>query len=186
MLFMGMRGRFGWRRAAAAAVLVALLVLGLGFVLRNAGLGAAANVAQIVSLAPLIGGVVTWARTRRRARPETSEPSITFGEFLRVIADAQGLTGRDLCARMPAWDVAAIDAYMDGRLHPTWGFVINFLDVIAADEPWRREVLERRLRPVWDAIAGHQPPGRILVKVVPGGSAEVLSNGEWFTALQQV
>jgi WD domain, G-beta repeat len=185
MLFMGMRGRFSWRRAAAA-VLIALLVLGLGFVLRNAGLGAAANVAQLVALAPLIGGVVAWARTRRRARPETSAPSITFGEFLRVIADAQGLTGRDLCARMPAWDVAAIDAYMDGRLDPTWGFVINFLDVIAADEPWRREVLERRLRPVWDAIAGHQPPDRILVKVVPGGTAEVLSNDEWFTALKQV
>src|SRR5690242_2465795 len=101
MLFMKVRRRYGWRWTAAA-VLIALLVLGIGFVLRRAGLGAAANAAQLVALAPLIGGLIAWARARREVQHQTHEQSMSFGELLRIIADAQGLTGRDLHLRMPA------------------------------------------------------------------------------------
>ena len=94
MLSMKVRRLHGWR-CAAVAVLIALLVLGLGFVLRSAGLGAAANVAQLVALAPLIGGLIAWARVRREVQHQRPEQSLSFGELLRNIADAQGLTGRD-------------------------------------------------------------------------------------------
>lgn len=65
------RGPGDWRWAAVA-VLLAALVLGFGFVLRAAGLSAAANVAQLVSLAPLAVGLVGWAR-RQRDAPDTSD-----------------------------------------------------------------------------------------------------------------
>jgi|ERR1700678_1290733 hypothetical protein len=39
-----------------------MLVLGLEFVLRASGLGTTANVAQLVSLAPLVVGLASWPR----------------------------------------------------------------------------------------------------------------------------
>jgi tetratricopeptide (TPR) repeat protein len=185
MLFMRVPRRYGWRWAAAA-VLIALLVLGLGFVLRSAGLGAAANVAQLVALAPLIGGLVAWARARREVQHQTPEQSMTFGEFLRIIADAQGLTGRDLHLQMPAWDDEAIDAYMDGSQLPTWEFVTDFLDIVAKDDPWRRELLQRKVSPLWQATARHQSAGPSLTIVTTTGATELSPSGKWFTALQQV
>jgi hypothetical protein len=50
-----------WRRVTVA-VLTAVLILGLGFILRTAGLAAAANVAQLVALVLMIAGLVNWAR----------------------------------------------------------------------------------------------------------------------------
>jgi tetratricopeptide (TPR) repeat protein len=60
-------GRGDWRWGAAA-FLIAALVLGFGFVLRGTDLGTAANVAQLVSVAPLVAGLVTWSRARRALR----------------------------------------------------------------------------------------------------------------------
>jgi tetratricopeptide (TPR) repeat protein len=60
-------GRGDWRWGAAA-LLIAALVLGFGFVLRGTDLGTAANVAQLVSVAPLVVGLVTWSRARRALR----------------------------------------------------------------------------------------------------------------------
>ena len=56
-------GRFGWRWVAAA-VLVSALAVGLGLVLRAAGLAAAANAAQLIALTPLIVALIGWARKR--------------------------------------------------------------------------------------------------------------------------
>lgn len=76
---MAWRGRGDWRWFVVAVV-IAALVLGLGFVLRAAGLGAAANVAQLVSLAPLVVGLANWPRAKRApvqppaARRESSGP----------------------------------------------------------------------------------------------------------------
>ena len=182
ILFMKVGERSGWRWAAVA-VLLALLVLGLGFILRSAGLGAAANAAQLVALAPLIVGLIAWARSRRGLHQEAAEKTITFGEFLRTIADAQGLTSRDLYARMRAWDAEAIDVYMDGNRIPTWEFVTNLLDVVAGDDPWRRETLERRERGPF----GKRPldtSHRILARlrsqrVAPSNCRQVASGSRW-------
>jgi hypothetical protein len=74
--------------------LVTVLVLGLGFVLRVAGLGAAANAAQLVSVIPLLAAVINWARIRHGSKNPLHDPPIRLGELLRTIADAQGLTGK--------------------------------------------------------------------------------------------
>ena len=65
---MAWRRRDDWRWVVAA-LLIAALVLGLGFALRASGLGTAANVAQLVSLGPLVVGLANWPRDRRAARP---------------------------------------------------------------------------------------------------------------------
>jgi WD40 repeat protein len=77
------RGRGDWR-LAAFAVVVAALVIGLGFVLRGAGLSDAANVAQLISLAPLVVGVANWAgvpfrRSAAGVPPELRVPSWAVG-----------------------------------------------------------------------------------------------------------
>jgi hypothetical protein len=60
------RRQVNWRWIIAA-VLIAALVFGLGAVLRTAGLGVAANVAQLVSLAPLLVSLAGWSRSRQSA-----------------------------------------------------------------------------------------------------------------------
>lgn len=68
------RGRGGWRWAAVT-VLLAALVLGFAFVLRAVGLSAAANVAQLVSLAPLTVGLFGWAQRQRDASGTSGDGS---------------------------------------------------------------------------------------------------------------
>jgi tetratricopeptide (TPR) repeat protein len=51
-----------------AAVLIAVLVFGVGVLLRVVGLATAANVTQIASLAPVVAGLVNWSRGHRPAR----------------------------------------------------------------------------------------------------------------------
>lgn len=154
---MDMHVRGDWRWAAAAAGLIGLLVLGLAIVLRFAGLGAAANAAQLVSLAPLIAGVIGWARSRRRVQDPVDDRLVRLGELLRTIAYAQGLTGQDLRARLQGRDRNALDAYLRGTRRAPWDFVTAFLDLVAGDDRWRREVLEGQIRPVWEAASsGHE------------------------------
>ena len=87
---------------------------------------------------------------------------------------------------MPAWDAEVIDAYMDGNQFPTWEFVTNVLDVVASDNPWRRETLERRVRPVWQATARRQSLGPSMTAVAVSDSIELSASGKWFTAVRQV
>jgi beta-lactam-binding protein with PASTA domain len=180
------RGWGGWRWAVAG-VLIGVLVLGLGVVLRHAQLGGAANVAQIVSLAPLVVGLTGWARSRRKAQDPTCDRPIGLGEMLRTIADAQGLTGEDLRARVRGWGGDTVDAYMDGAELPGWDFVAAFLDVVAGDDRWRFEALERRVRPVWKATADFRPLGDGAgVGVTEQGVVVMRGTGSWMMALRNV
>jgi beta-lactam-binding protein with PASTA domain len=179
------RGWGGWRWAVA--VLIGVLVLGLGVALRHAQLGGAANIAQIVSLAPLIVGLTGWARSRRKAQDPTCDRPIGLGEMLRTIADAQGLTGEDLRARVRGWGGDTVDAYMDGAELPGWDFVAAFLDVVAGDDRWRFEALERRVRPVWKATVDSRPHGGGAgVGVTEQGVVVIRGTGNWIMALRNV
>jgi hypothetical protein len=119
------RGRVNWRWIAAA-VLSAALVLGLAVVLRVAGLGAAANVAQLVSLLtllPLVAGFVNRPSARSSERITKDAQLAGLSEKLRDLADGKGLTGKEIRARLHGWDGAEIDAYLNGTLCPSWDFV---------------------------------------------------------------
>jgi len=111
-----------------------------------------------------------------------------LGVLLRTIANARGLTREKLQARVPGWDGAAVDAYLDGTQTPTWSAVAAFLKVIATGGQWHRELLERQVRPVWEATAKARAPGNdtgeaaadeVVVEVPPG-------TGNWITALRKV
>jgi len=110
------------------------------------------------------GGLASTAReqiTRRQqaeranVRPPDAadDRSAALDELFRSIADAQGLTEADLRVRLTGWSDNAVGAYLSGARQPGWNFVTAFLDVVTEHNPGLREVLERRLRPVWEATA---------------------------------
>ena len=66
-------------RWAAAGVLVAVLVLALAFLLDFVGLGAAANIAQLVSVVPLVVALIGWAVGRNVKAAERDRPSASRG-----------------------------------------------------------------------------------------------------------
>ncbi len=154
------RGRGDWRWVVAA-LLIAALVFGLGFILRASGLSTAANVAQLVALAPVVVGLANWPRAGQVAKHGAgNDPSASQGESLRTIAYARGLTGQDVKKRLANWDGETIDAFLDGTRRPSRDFVTAFLDVVAGDDPWHRELLEQRLRTVWQGAEADRPDGR--------------------------
>nr|WP_062342517.1 PASTA domain-containing protein [Herbidospora sakaeratensis] len=143
-------GRIG--RWAAAAGAVFLLVSGLGLALRLGGLSDAANVAQLMSLLPLAVAAVQWAKTRR----ETGE-GVPFGDFLRGVADASGVTTAQLKERLSQWEATTVDDVLSGRMVPPWEFAADFAAVIGTGDPWQVEVVERRIREAWLAASGDEP-----------------------------
>jgi hypothetical protein len=181
---MGGRRRGAWRWALAVTV-AAALVIGLGFVLRAQGIGVAADVAQLVALVPIVGWVVGWAASRRASRDSTDGEQIRLAELLRTIADAQGLTGLDVRVLIHGWSGETIDAFLAGKQLPEWDFVVAFLAVVAGNERWRRELLERRVRPVWEAAA--KAPA-VDVGVANAGALVPLParTGNWVAALRRV
>src|ERR1700745_3078985 len=74
-------GRSVWWRLAIAAALIFFLVAGIGDLLWAADLGTAANVAQLVSLASIPVGLVTWATARSPGGGQAAERTICFEEF---------------------------------------------------------------------------------------------------------
>ena len=79
-----------------------------------------------------------------------------LGEHLRTIARSQRLTGQDVRTHLSGWDGEAVDAFLNGARHPRWDFIAAFLDAVAGDEPWLRELMEQSLRPLWEQSAEEQ------------------------------
>jgi len=182
---MGRRGRGSWRWGVAAAI-IAAVVFGLGIILRASGVSTAANVAQLVSLAPLAVGLVGWAASRRGLRDTAAGQRIELAELLRTIADAQGLTGEDLRTLIDGWSGDAVDSYMAGQQLPGWDFVIAFVAVIVGDERWRGELLKRRIRPVWEAVARASATGSAAAAAAGALVPSPDGTGDWLDALRRV
>ncbi|GAA3413500.1 WD40 repeat domain-containing protein [Streptosporangium vulgare] len=136
------------RRLVFAAVVGAGLVLGTGFALRAGGWSDAADVVQVISGAPLLVALAAWAA---RGRQAPAERWTELGELLEIIAEADGLTRERLRRELPDWEEEAITAYLQGSRRPEWAFITAFIALIAQGDDWRLEVLERRIRPVWEA-----------------------------------
>jgi tetratricopeptide (TPR) repeat protein len=74
MVVVNLRGAGLWRWAAAGG-LAAVLVLALALLLHFMGLGAAANIAQLFSVAPLAAAMIGWAFRRDAKASESDSPS---------------------------------------------------------------------------------------------------------------
>ncbi|MEV8635653.1 PQQ-binding-like beta-propeller repeat protein [Streptosporangium sp. NPDC051023] len=83
MKAMGWRG---WRWAVAGLAIGASVVL-LGFALRAWDLGAAANIAQLLSLLPIAIGMIGWARTRGEAVGTSSDALEALDDLVRTIEE---------------------------------------------------------------------------------------------------
>ena len=179
------RAGSGWRWVAAALA-IALLALGLGSLLRARGLGEAANIAQLISLIPLLGGIIGWARARRLPYVPANE-QLGLARVLRTIAEVHRMTGEELRTALPGWSGDTVDAYMSGSQVPGWDFVAAFIHVIAGDNQWRGEQLERRVRPIWEAATAPQRAQRGTKGSRPVRSLALPPNtGDWVAALQSV
>ncbi len=93
---------------------------------------------------------------RRSHPPRVIEAQITPPVALSQWCCDGGCPGADRAGRAGA-DASvggdAVNAYLDGTRLPGWDFVADFLNVITGDERWHRELLERRVRPVWEAAS---------------------------------
>ena len=81
------RERSDWR-GFVAVLLIGTLVLVLGFVLRAAGLGPAANVAQLVSLAPIFVALAKWWQARQPTT-QSSESIVAYATLEEILADRE-------------------------------------------------------------------------------------------------
>jgi outer membrane protein assembly factor BamB len=132
----------------------------------------------------MIAGLAGWARVRRETR--VPDENVGLGELLRTIADAQGLTGQDLRAQVPGWSGDVIDAFLNGTRRPGWDFVTAFLNVVGADNEWHREVLERRVRRVWEGTSGAARANGSTSGSAAERGAVTPGGGDWISALQTV
>jgi PAS domain S-box-containing protein len=99
-------------------------------------------------------GAVMAARPGRKwseLRGEYAEQR-ELASALRDIATGHGVTLRDLEARMP-YGHSSISENLNGAQRPPWRFVVAFLDACTGDDQQARDVLERRIRLLWDAAA---------------------------------
>src|SRR5258708_31169695 len=84
-------------------------------------------------------------------RGEYAEPR-ELASALRDIATGRGITLRDLEARMP-YGHSAISENLNGAQRPAWRFAAALLDACADGDQQARDVLHRRVRPLWEAAA---------------------------------
>jgi cellulose biosynthesis protein BcsQ/tetratricopeptide (TPR) repeat protein len=75
-----------------------------------------------------------------------------FAATLRDVADSHGVTLRILESRM-TYGHSAISLNLSGVKRPDWDFVTAFLGACAGNDRHARAVLERKVRPLWDAAA---------------------------------
>lgn len=106
-----MSGMQSWGRVCRFAIAVILatgLMLGIGLIFRRYGLGAAANVAQIISAAPIFVSLIAWGRrsrypeiSRYKSSPRAAARS-SYGGAPSLFRDRRrmrviGITGLVLC-----------------------------------------------------------------------------------------
>jgi hypothetical protein len=106
--------------------------------------------------------------------------------LLRIIADAQGFTGRDIRQLLHQWDSDDVDSCLNGEKHPDWKFVADFLNIIAPNEEWRRELLERRVRPVWESDAKPATSGDVIAVGSDSIVAITAETAHWLIVLREV
>ena len=143
-----MRGReqVSWRWMGAVAA-ICLVLLSVGLVLGAEGLGRA-NLVQVLSGVPLLGGLVAWGRARHNSARQTVTRQVGLAGLLSDIAEAHAKSDAQIREALHRWDA---DAFLDGTRQPGWDFVAAFLDVIAGGDHGIREGLEHLVRPVWEA-----------------------------------
>jgi WD40 repeat protein len=140
----------------AAATAICVIMLAVGLALDAGGLGEAANLVQVLSVASLVGTLAAWGLAKRNSSGRMVSRQVRLAVLLRSIADAHDKSGGELQEVLAGWDV---DAFLDGTQYPSWDFVAAFMDVITGGDQDLREGLEHLIRPVWEAARDHAPNG---------------------------
>ncbi|HEX6467884.1 MAG TPA: SpoIIE family protein phosphatase [Streptosporangiaceae bacterium] len=78
-----------------------------------------------------------------------------MANVLRDIADERMVTIRSLAARMP-YERTKISQSLNGSTRPEWSFIEAFIAACTGSDQIARAVLERKIRPLWEAAS----PGR--------------------------
>lgn len=100
---------------------------------------------------------------------------------LRDVADSRGVTLRLLQDRMP-YGRTAISQNLSGATRPEWRFVVVLLDACTGTDRQARKVLERKIRPLWDAAAPTQVHRIAEISNTPH-DAVASDIGAWVAAL---
>ncbi len=90
-------------------------------------------------------------RKRSELRGESAENRALCG-ILRDIADSHGRTLRDLAGPMKC-SRTVISERLNGESRPSWVFVLRFLDACVGSDRRAMEVLEGKVRPLWEGAA---------------------------------
>jgi RNA polymerase sigma factor (sigma-70 family) len=90
-------------------------------------------------------------RKRSELRGESAENRALCG-ILRDIADSHGRTLRDLAGPMKC-SRTVISERLNGESRPPWVFVLRFLDACVGSDRRAMEVLEGKVRPLWEGAA---------------------------------
>ena len=118
-------------------------------------------------------------RPRGRLRGEYAEVR-DLASVLRDIADSHGLTLRDLEDGMP-YARTTISERLSGESRPEWKFVVSFLQACTSGDRQAAAILERKVRPLWDAAA----PGRAR-QLAPAPVDRLPADvGGWVTAMRE-
>ncbi len=114
-------------------------------------------------------------------RGEYAEPR-ELASALRDIATGRGVTLRDLESRMP-YGHSAISENLNGAQRPPWRFVAALLDACTGSDQQARDVLRRKIRPLWEAAA----PDRAhrLSQQNAGGEYSPAELRQWIGALRE-
>jgi hypothetical protein len=155
------RGSWRWVGAVAAICLLLLLV---GVEWRSAGLGPAANLAQVLSLSTLVTSVAAWGwRARHTSWKRIVTRPVELAALLRDLAEAHASSADEIYEALNGWDVGA---YLSGAKQPEWEFVEAFLKTITKEDAAISEVLGRLVRPVWEAARDQELYGTAKEPVV--------------------
>ena len=94
---------------------------------------------------------------RHSARGSRSALARGFARSLQALLRERHVTVTEAAARMPAWELDAVRAYLSGTRLPSWDFVLTLIDATAASDHQQRNPIEQRLWNEWTAAASPPP-----------------------------
>ena len=97
---------------------------------------------------------------RHSARGSRSALARGFARSLQALLRERHVTVTEAAARMPAWELDAVRAYLSGTRLPSWDFVLTLIDATAASDHQQRNPIEQRLWNEWTAAASSPAPSR--------------------------
>jgi hypothetical protein len=102
----------------------------------------------------IVVGLALYGMGSRDNQGNTARALSELGTRLRTMSDTRGLTAEDVSARTGTWSPVDVGRYLAGTVLPDWEFVKAFVQIVAGKTRAHRLLLERELRPLWEAAGG--------------------------------